>query len=262
MATQAKVTVSATAIPMKLGWTKFLRDVASIFEIKLIAMSRAWYFFLMGTLIFPVSMFYFAQALAPDTPEAIRRALAGTMIFGAAMLTTNMLAQSMIQDRFQGRLKLIITMPVSKGAYAIGSLVFSASLSAATMLVILGFAVAVGVQFTLSWAFLPLLLGVMLTMSGLTILIVSYAPTAEVGNIMTNLTGILLAFVSPVFFTMEQAPAVMRALGWVSPLRYAADGLMKSLSGQPDVGLELTVLTGFAVLAMALGLWRLRWRER
>ena len=257
MTTQARDIAS----PMKLGLAKFLRDVASVFEIKLIAMSRAWYWFLIGTLVFPVAMFYFAQALAPDTPEAVRRTLVGTMIFGAAMLTTNMLAQNMIQDRFQGRLKLIITMPVSKVAYAMGALVFSASLSAATLLVIFGFAVVVGVNFTLTWAFLPLLLGVMLTMSGLTILVVSYAPSAEVGNIMSNLLGILLAFISPVFFTMDQAPALMRALGWVSPLRYAADGLMKSLSGQPDVWLELSVLGTFAAVAMALGLWRLQWRE-
>ena len=54
----------------------------------------------------------------------------------------------------------------------------------------------------------------------------------------------------------------MRALGWVSPLRYAADGLMKSFSGRTDVWVELVVLSGFAVASMSLGLWRLRWRER
>ena len=34
----------------------------------------------------------------------------------------------MIQDRFQGRFKLLITMPMSKGAYAIGVLLFATML--------------------------------------------------------------------------------------------------------------------------------------
>ena len=45
---------------------------------------------------------------------------------------------------------------------------------------------------------------------------------------MTNLIGILPVMVSPAFFTMEQAPLLLEWLGWVSPMRYAADGLSKS----------------------------------
>ena len=102
----------------------------------------------------------------------------------------------------------------------------------------------------------------LLAMSGLTLFIVSYAPSAEVGGIMSNLLGILMAFISPVYFSMEQAPYLMRLFGWVSPLRYAADGLMKTFSGQTDVWTELMVLSGFAIATMVLGIWRLRWREK
>jgi ABC-type multidrug transport system permease subunit len=67
--------------------------------------------------------------------------------------------------------------------------------------------------------------------------------------------------VSPVFFTMDQAPAALKALGWVSPMRYAADGINKSISGRTDVWLELLILAAFAVVTMALGFQHLRWRE-
>ena len=103
------------------GWGKFLRDVGSVFEIKFIMFARSWYWYLIGALVFPVGMFYFARALAPDSPDAVRRAMVGTIGFGATMMTTNMLAQAVIQDRFEGRLKLIITMPVSRISYAGGS---------------------------------------------------------------------------------------------------------------------------------------------
>ena len=187
--------------------------------------------------------------------------MTGTIVFGATMMTTNMLAQSVIQDRFQGRLKLIITMPVHKAAYATGVLAFASVLAASSVAVLLVVALVAGVDFTITWAFVPLVVTVLLTMSGLTLLFISYAPSAEIGGIISNLGGVLLTFISPVYFPMEQAPSLMRALGWVSPLRYAADGMMKTFSGQTDVLVELAVLAGFAVVTMAVGLWRLRWRE-
>ena len=78
---------------------------------------------------------------------------------------------------------------------------------------------------------------------------------------MANLLGILPVMISPVFFTMEQAPLLLKWIGWVSPMRYAADGITKSLSGQTDVWVELAVLAGFAVTTLGLGIWKLRWRE-
>ena len=98
-------------------------------------------------------------------------------------------------------------------------------------------------------------------MAGLTLFVVSFAPSQQVGSLATGLLSLVLAALSPVYFTMEQAPLAMRVLGYVSPLRYAADGISKSLSGQTDIWFELAVLTGFAVLTMTLGIWRLPWRE-
>jgi hypothetical protein len=233
----------------------------SIFEIKFIMFARSWYWYIMGVLVFPLGMYYFASALAPDTLTAIRRAMVGSIVFGATMLTTNMLAQSVMQDRFQGRLKLIITMPVSRFAYAGGVLLFGFMLSGSTVVVLLAFAFATGVDITLSWPFLPIVIAVLLSMSGLTLFIVSYAPNPEVGGLMSNLLGVLMALISPVYYSMEQAPGLMKAFGWISPLRYATDGMMKTLSGQGDVIVELVVLSGFAVALLGLGLWNFRWRE-
>ena len=53
----------------------------------------------------------------------------------------------------------------------------------------------------------------------------------------------------------------MQWFGWVSPFRYAADGLMKSFSGRTDIWGEFTIIVAFAIVTMALGLWRMRWRE-
>ncbi len=238
-----------------------MRDVVCVLQIRFSIMLRGWHWYLMSTLVFPMGMFYFASALAPDNPEATRRAMVGSMIFGPTMLTIAMLGQNVLFDRFQNRLKLIITMPVSRVAYALGILSFGIVLSGSAVIILIVAALVAGVEFHFTWAALPIAFMTLLTMSGLTLFVVSYAPSPEVGGIMSNLLGILMALISPVYFPMEQAPAVMKAFGWVSPLRYAADGMMKSLSGQTDVFAEIAVLGVFASVCMGIGLWKLKWRE-
>ena len=260
METQAKLTVNSTPTSFE-GPTKFLRDVLSIFEMKLNSARQGWQWYLMGALIFPLGMFYWSRALAPEDPEAVRRLMTGTIVFAVAIMTASSLSDQLVQDRFQGRLKLIITMPVSRIAYAGGVLLFGAMMTATTIGALLVVAVVAGVDFSLTWAFLPIVVTVTLTLSGLTLFIVSYAPNAEVGGLMSNLMGVLLAFISPVYFSMEQAPVVMRLFGWVSPLRYAADGMMKTLSGRSDVIGELVILAAFAAVWLSLGIWKFRWRE-
>ncbi len=248
-------------IPNTRRPAKFLRDVNSILEMKLLLMRRGWYWYLMGSLVFPIAMFYWATGMAPDDPEVLRRVMVGAMVFAVSMSTIGTLAQQMLQDKFQGRLKLLITMPVSKGAYAFGVLAFASLLAAGTVAVLLLFGWVAGVELSPTWAFLPIAIAALLSMAGLPLLIVSYAPSAEAGGVMTNLVGILPVMVTPVFFTMDQAPLVLKGLGWVSPLRYAADGLTKSLSGNTDIWVEFGVLAAFAAVTIGLGLWKLQWRE-
>ena len=263
MGTQVRMAPGVNTAPtLSGGALKIFRDTSSVLEMKLVLMQRGWYWYLLSSLVFPVAIFYWSRGLAPDDPDPVLRVMVGAMVFGVSMGTMGTLAQQLIQDRFQGRLKLLITMPMSKVAYAIGVLAFAAMLATGTVAVLLVFAWVAGVDFTVSWVFFPIVAVALLSMAGLPLLIVSYAPSAEAGGVMTNLIGILPVMVSPVFFTMEQAPLLLEWLGWVSPMRYAADGLSKSLSGNTDIWVEFGVLAGFALITITLGLWKLRWRER
>ena len=143
-----------------------------------------------------------------------------------------------------------------------GVLAFASMQSALIVALLMGLGLASGVDFDPTLAFFPIVVPMLLTMSGLTLFLSSLAPTAETGGIINGAVGILPVMVSPVFFSMEQAPTMMRWLGWVSPFRYAADGIMKSLSGRTDIWGEFAVLVGFAVALMAIGFWRMHWRER
>ena len=262
MARQAEVATGAVRVPTLYGGRlKLLLDAVTILEMRLLAIKREWHWYLMGALVFPMSMFYWSRALGSDDPEVIRRLMIGAMIFGVSIQTVSGVGQSMIASRFQGKLKLLITMPMSKVSYALGEMAWVGIQTVVIVALILTIGRIVGVDYTVSWTFFPLVLAMVLTMAGLTLFITSYAPSMETGSIMTNLFGVLLVMVSPVFFTMERAPLLLRWLGHVSPLRYAADGIMESFSGGTDVWSEMAILVGFATFTLSVGLWKLRWRE-
>jgi len=262
MARQTEVATGAARVPtLYRGRLKLILDALTILEMRLLAVKREWYWYLMGALVFPMSMFYWSRALGANDPEAIRRLMIGAIIFGVSIQTVSGVGQSMIASRFQGKLKLLITMPMSKVSYALGEMAWVGVQTVVIVTLLLGIGRSVGVDYTLTWVFFPLMLAMVLTMAGLTLFLSSYAPSLEVGGIMTNLVGILLVMISPVFFTMEQAPLLLKMLGYVSPLRYAADGIMESFSGGTYVWSEMAILVGFAILTLSLGLWKLRWRE-
>ena len=172
------------------------------------------------------------NAYVADDPAALIRIVAGTLVFSVSFSTANQTAQQLLAERFNGNLKLIITAPVSKFAYVAGTLVHSSMVGAGSVVAILVFAAASGIEADLTWTFLPIILLAVLFLAGLTLFTISFAPNLMVGSMLANIMGIILAMVSPVFFTMEQAPLLLRWLGYVSPLRYAADGLSASLTGR------------------------------
>ena len=244
-----------------MGLVKFLQDVWCILEIKILFMLRGWYWYAIRPLVLPLGVLFWLQVMVPDNPEVNRRILSGAIVFGVTLSIGHQLSQQILVDRFVGRLKLLITMPMSKTAYATGILAFAGLQAVPIVVVLLTFSSLVGVNLKLTWAFFPLITAAVFGIAGIGLLIASYAPSVEAGGIMSTLFGVVLVMVSPVFFTMDQAPAVLELVGWVSPMRYAADGVMKSLSGRTDVWIEFLILASFATSTAGFGLWKLKWRE-
>ena len=244
------------------GAIKLLGDISTVVGIKTRVTAKDWLWLIIGALFFPLPLFYMLNAYVGDDPEALIRVISGTLVFSVSFSTANQIAQQIMAERFNGNLKLMITAPVSKFAYVTGTLMHSSMVGAASVVAILVFALASGIDIAPTWTFLPVIVLSVLFLSGVALFITGLSPSFTVGNMMANIVGIILAMVSPVFFTMEQAPLLLRWLGYVSPLRYAADGLSASLTGRTDVEVEVAVLMVSALVAMVLGLWRLPWREK
>ena len=244
-----------------MGPGKFLADVISIFQISALPALKHWYVTVLAAALIPIPWFYVTRTIAPDNPQVLLRLMAGTLVFGVTFSIGMFVGQNWVAQRFNGSLRLLIAMPVSKGSYILGSLLYSALSGAIIIPALFGFGLLAGVETRLTWGLAPVLALAVLTMAGLTLFVVSFAPSQQVGNLVTGMLSLVLAALSPVYFTMEQSPLLLKLLGFVSPLRYAADGITKSLAGQTDVWFELAVLAGFALVTMALGTWRLPWRE-
>jgi ABC-2 type transport system permease protein len=67
--------------------------------------------------------------------------------------------------------------------------------------------------------------------------------------------------ISGVFWPIETMPAAIRPLSYISPLTYANAGLRKVMlagRGIGDIGFELAVLGGFAVIMLVLSVLSMR----
>ena len=243
------------------GIVKFLSDVAVVAEIKLRMSARVWHWQLFAVLAMPLPLFILTSTFVPDDPEALRRIIAGTLLFGVAFSIGLLTGNQFAYERFGQIQKLYVMMPVAKTAYVAGSLVHLSVVGAVSVVVLSAFAMTRGIDVRIAWTVLPMLVLAVLVIMGIVLFIVSFAPSLDTANMSASTVGLLLAVMSPVYYTMEQAPLLIRWFGYVSPLRYAADGITESLSGSTDVLFEMAVLAGFALVAMALGLWKLPWRE-
>lgn len=244
------------------GIRKFLSDTLSVFELNFRPALKLWYITVLLAAAFPLPWFYVTRAIAPDDPQVLRRLLTGTLVFGVAFSIGTIVGQGFVAQRFSGTLRLLITMPVSKGAYLLGSLAHASITGALTVPILLAFALVAGIDINLGWGLAPSLILTVLAVSGLTLFFVSFAPNMQAGNILTGVLSLILAALSPVYFTMDQAPLLMKLIGYISPVRYAADAIEKSLSGRADVWAEIAILAVIALVSLTLGLWRMPWRER
>jgi ABC-type polysaccharide/polyol phosphate export permease len=100
------------------------------------------------------------------------------------------------------------------------------------------------------------------TFAGLGLLVASRARTLESVSGLMNLVMLPMWLLSGIFFSSERFPEAARpyikALP-LTPLNDAFRAVMLEGASLTGLGLELTILGGYAVVSFALALWWFRW---
>ncbi len=217
--------------------------------------------YVISVIVAPMGFLLFAKAMTPPGIDIGVRLVTGSLVFGLGLMSVNLLAQFILAERFNNEMKLIVASPVHPLSYVGGIVVYSIAQSLVTAAIMLSFAPLFGIDITLSFWLIPLVLLTAVSMTGIAIVIATWAPTLEAGGILANITGIFIVMLSPVYYPIERLPEWLRWVARFSPYTHAGEAINRVLSGQGGFEREAVILAGITVVGLAVGVLGLRWRE-
>jgi ABC-2 type transport system permease protein len=170
---------------------------------------------------------------------------------------------SLIVERDEGTLRRLLVMPLGKGTLLAGKLagIFAGALVQMAIMVLAG-----QFLFGVSWgqappALIAMLLAYGLAGTALGLMVAALARTAAQANALGTVSIMALASLGGAWWPIEIVPTWMQSFALALPTGWAMRGFQDIITrglGLPDVALEIAVLTGFAALFFAIGIWRFR----
>ena len=239
---------------------KVLRDAAIIARIHSYPTQRDPFSFFIFVVIFPLAMLFFASSVQPEGSGLQMRLIAGSMVFSLGISTVNGLAQTLLHERFNHQLQMLVVSPVHRLSYALGSLLFGALRGALGALVIVLAAPLFGFDIAVSAWLLPAALLTAASMAGLSLVIGTWARDMTSGNLMAEIAGILVVMLSPVYFDVSRLPDWLEWPARLSPYTHAADAFEASLSGGAPLG-DVAILLSITAVTLTCGVLGMRWRD-
>jgi ABC-type multidrug transport system permease subunit len=240
---------------------RFLAEASVVAKVHFLYITRQFVIYMVIFTLFPLSFVFFAKYLTPPGVEVGSRLITGSIVFSLGLTIVNELSQTLLNERFNQQLKLIVVSPASKASYAAGVVAAGLLRGVLSSYVILLFAPLFGIHIHLSLWLVPLSLLCALSLTGLALVVGTRAPTAQVGNVLANSAGILVVLFSPLYYPVSRLPEWLQWPARLSPYTHAASAIDAVLSGSGGFYGEMAVLAGITAVAMALGVWGMRWRD-
>jgi ABC-2 type transport system permease protein len=167
-------------------------------------------------------------------------------------------------ERTRGTLRRLVVSPARKSTFLLGSISgqLGQALVQMTLLVVFGVFVM-----KVDWGQSVPALAVMLVTFGLAsvALGVTMGTFVKTGNQASNLSiaaGMAMALLGGAWLPMEIFPPAAQTLAKILPTTWAVQGLNELVmrgGGMADILLPATVLVGFALVFLAIGVWRFRY---
>jgi len=168
-------------------------------------------------------------------------------IIAQAVLTTSLFAGvSIVSDREVGFLREILVAPLSRTGIVLGKAAGAAIVALLQVLVLLAIAPIVGVPLDVGTVVLlvPTVALLSLVLSGLGILIGSFARSQQGFQLFMQMLVFPMIFLAGVFFPVDNVPLWMEVASKINPVTYGVDAIRQVFlgSGPAGAGLGVTVL--------------------
>lgn len=166
-------------------------------------------------------------------------------------------------ERSKGTLRRLLTTPTSKATFMLGAMTSNYLQSLIQMVILVAFGIFVmGVNWGQSIPALALLLATFgLTAVSFGVMLATFVTTTGQANNLSIMLGMSMALLGGCWWPMELFPPLMQNIVKVLPTTWAMQGLTDlALRGQGIGGIlpETGALLLFAVLFLAIGIWRFR----
>ena len=164
-------------------------------------------------------------------------------------------------DRRYGFMNRALTSPISRSSLALGKILAISAISTLQVSLIIGIALAIGVEFHDHLMIIPIMIIVLLFslgFSGISVMVAAMAKSQEVFWGVINFMGMPLFMISPALFPLELLPVWLADLARFNPATYAIlliREMMTGISSGVPIVYSLIVLVIFVVCVVAVTSW-------
>lgn len=204
----------------------------------------------------------------PGQPTALTHNVPAWTLFGVFFIS-GLLASSILEEKKLGTFRRLLAAPVSRTGVLLGKLVPYLLLNLAQVAVMFTFGALVMPLFGAPRLPIPhpfvlavISIAASLSATGLGLLLASLAKTTEQIGGLGTLLVLTMAALGGVMVPRAAMPDGMRSLGLTTPHAWALAAYQKTLvggAGLAEVVPEVGVLLGFALVFIAVAVWRFRW---
>jgi ABC-2 type transport system permease protein len=167
---------------------------------------------------------------------------------------------SLLEERNEGTMARLLAAPITRASILAGKVLTSFLLGVTSMTVIV---IATSLLFGATWGnplgVAILVLAAVLSATGITALVASFARDAEQAGNFQTIVAVVLGLLGGTFFPVSQAPGILSSLTFIAPQAWFLRGLGDLHGGDLSaVWLPTLAMLGFGAVTGAIALTRLR----
>jgi len=197
---------------------KTLRDMCLITRIYYLQFRDQVARFLFFGFLIPAGVYYIATASTGRDPALQLRFFTASILLSFSMLTIMWLGTIIVEDRFYGRLKLLITTPISRTSYVLGILGYDYILGLMTGcgFILVSYLFEIEVQLNLLDAIILVLL-TLSSFTGISIIVSQQAKSLQAGTVLADSTKVVVPDVqgAPSSLALEKAVSIVQSRAYL-----------------------------------------------